>query len=123
MEAAGYAPIPEALAYFAQIPLTPTLLGQVKVLGFEFGTPNHTIMFQVMPFFDGEGDELQLTSLAGIEHCPNLETIYLCSLPDDFALPDLSPLLLLPMLQAAHLDPVFATDPAYAALGKRVVVE
>lgn len=119
VEHEGYAIIPEALAYFEQIPLTPALLDQVRELHFEYGKPPLDIVFQVFPFDDGEGNELQLTNLTGLKHCRRLEVFSLTELPPDFPPLDLTPLLALPNLHHVYLDPLLAGSPVYQELEQR----
>lgn len=63
--------VKEVYDYLLCYPLTPELLAQVKDIHFDGSSE---IYFHVWPQCDGEGDEFDVRSIAGIGACPNVET-------------------------------------------------
>lgn len=72
--------IPEMVDYFETLKLTETDLAQVNNLVFDGG---EEIYFMIMPDWDGESDEFDVTSIKGFEHLTNLEEVEYISMCDE----------------------------------------
>jgi hypothetical protein len=74
-------------------PFQADALAKIKQLWWDHSQQN--ILYEVWPGWDGETEEFDIESLAGLEHCSGLEVINLCR----FVGTDLSPLAKLPALR------------------------
>ncbi|RBP66194.1 hypothetical protein DFO66_103137 [Brevibacterium sanguinis] len=70
----GYAPIPEALAYFAEYPVPRELLGRVVELVQDGG---NDIYLQIAPLWDGEDDVFDVKDFADVDLLPELRSLTL----------------------------------------------
>lgn len=76
----GYECIPEMVEYFENLKLTEEDLSLVKELVFDGG---EDIYFLIMPYWDGESDEFEVTSVKGFELLPNLESVEYVSMCEE----------------------------------------
>ncbi|MEO9324273.1 hypothetical protein ABFT23_12340 [Nocardioides sp. C4-1] len=70
----GYDPIPEALAYFADLPVARGLLEQVDAIHMDGG---NDIYLQVAPHWGGDDDAFDVRSWDDVDLLPNLRTVEL----------------------------------------------
>jgi hypothetical protein len=90
--------------YLARYPLTTQQLEAVEELWIERGTD--VIENFVWPNFDGESDELDVRSLEGVSHCPNVR---------DFSLATQVPVDLSPLRDLKRLESVWICENAVAS--------
>lgn len=76
----GYEYIPEMVQFFENLTLTKEDLALVTDLAFDGG---EEIYFLLMPYWDGESDELDVKSVKGFEQLPNLEKVDYISMCDE----------------------------------------
>lgn len=76
----GYECIPEMVEYFENLKLTEEDLSLVTELVFDGG---EDIYFLIMPDWDGESDEFDVTSVKGFELLPNLESVEYISMCEE----------------------------------------
>lgn len=76
----GYEYIPEMVQFFENLTLTKEDLALVTDLAFDGG---EAIYFLLMPYWDGESDELDVKSVKGFEQLPNLEKVDYISMCDE----------------------------------------
>ena len=76
----GYDNIPEMVQFFENLTLTKEDLALVTDLAFDGG---EEIYFLLMPYWDGESDELDVKSVKGFEQLPNLEKVDYISMCDE----------------------------------------
>jgi hypothetical protein len=69
----GYKVIPGVKKYFKDLVIPPDLLGRVESIHQGY----HTAYHQIIPFWDGEGDEFNITSTEDLNLVPNLKEIVL----------------------------------------------
>lgn len=72
LEEDGYDLIREAYDYLVRYPLTDADLAQVETVIFDGGNEIYRYCYY---FWDGEGDEFDISSTAGISLCPNLRQL------------------------------------------------
>ena len=87
IEKEGYDAIPEAMAHFADLPLTAADLVHVTRLYLDGG---NEIYGNITPFWDGEDGTFDVRSFADVAHLPNLREIEIVAMVDEDA--DRSPL-------------------------------
>lgn len=80
IEEEGYAPIPEAVAYFRNLDVPEALLATITELDQDGGD---TIYHEIYPFWDGEGSEFDLCSAEDAALLPNLERVTLVLADED----------------------------------------
>ncbi len=68
-----YKPVPGVLKYFRDYEIPAGLLEKVEKLDQGY----HTIYHQIIPYWDGEGDEFNITSTEDLQLVPNLKSIVL----------------------------------------------
>jgi hypothetical protein len=90
---------PKCLEYLVRYPLTPELLARAEEVILDGGSD---IYFLIDPFWNGEGEDFHVKSLAGIQNCPNIRSIEINSMLEDT---DLSGLVRLQKLEFLSLDP------------------
>jgi hypothetical protein len=90
---------PKCLEYLYRYPLTPELLSRVEEIVFDGGSE---IYFLIDPYWNGEGEEFDVKSLAGIANCPNIRSIEINSMLEDT---DLSAFVKLQALELLSLTP------------------
>lgn len=78
----GYALLQPVYKYLARYPLSQEQLDAVTRLTFDGGLNIYTYVY---PFWDGESDEFDIHSFAGIEHCRNLREVQVISMVADEA--------------------------------------
>lgn len=76
----GYEYISEMVQFFENLTLTKEDLALVTDLAFDGG---EEIYFLLMPYWDGESDELDVKSVKGFEQLPNLEKVDYISMCDE----------------------------------------
>ncbi|MBB4314167.1 DUF7256 domain-containing protein [Roseospira marina] len=101
LEDEGYDLIPEVLEYLRRYPLTDTLLAKVRSLYFDGG---ENIYVYPWYFWDGESYEFEVSSLQGIEHCPNVTDIDAIAMIDEI---DIRQLTSLPHLESLSISTDF----------------
>lgn len=74
IEAEGYDVIPEALAYFEQLPIPVEFLEAVEEI---FQDGGDDIYLQIYPYWDGEDDVFNITQTDDLQFVPNLKSITL----------------------------------------------
>jgi hypothetical protein len=65
--------VPGVKKYFRDLDIPAELLAQVEILDQNY----HTAYHQVTPFWDGEGDEFNITSTEDLKLVPNLKQVIL----------------------------------------------
>jgi hypothetical protein len=95
----GYELLKPVYDYLVRYPLTSGHLAAVEDLTFDGGNDIYSYVF---PFWDGEGGEFDVSSLAGIAQLPNLRRFSVISMLDDGDLAALAPLA---RLEAVGLCP------------------
>jgi hypothetical protein len=78
----GYALLQPVYDYLVRYPLSQPQLDAVTRLVFDGGLDIYTYPY---PFWDGESDEFDIRSFAGIEHCANLRELRVISMVADEA--------------------------------------
>ncbi|CAM3415385.1 DUF6892 domain-containing protein [Stackebrandtia soli] len=76
----GYAPIPEALAYFAELPVPRALLSEVVELVLDGG---NDIYMQIAPRWGGEDDFFDITDFTDVDLLPNLRSMTLTGVDEE----------------------------------------
>lgn len=74
VDAEGYAPIPEALAYFAALQVPRAMLNEVTELEQDGG---NDVYLQIAPLWGGEDDFFDITDFSDVELLPNLRSMTL----------------------------------------------
>jgi hypothetical protein len=69
----GYKAIPGVKKMFKDLEIPAELLSQVEIIDQNY----HTVYHQIIPFWDGEGDEFNITSTDDLHLVPNLKQIIL----------------------------------------------
>jgi hypothetical protein len=69
----GSEPIEEALEYYRTLPVPPELLALVTKLGFDGG---HRIYQTIWPYWDGEDDFFDVTTVADFAKLPALTRVW-----------------------------------------------
>lgn len=105
LEEEGYDLIPEARDYLDRYPLTDELLAAVESLEFDGGNSIYPFAWY---FWSGEEDGFEVSSLEGIELCPNLKSFSAISMLGTVDVRDLVPLRKLESVSlstgASHLE-------------------
>ena len=65
--------VPGVKKYFRDLEIPTELLAQVEILDQNY----HTAYHQVTPYWDGEGDEFNITSVEDLKRVPNLKQVIL----------------------------------------------
>ena|SRR6218665_2070807 len=65
--------VPGVKKYFKDLVIPAELLAQVEILDQNY----HTVYHQITPFWDGEGDEFNITSAEDVALLPNLKEVIL----------------------------------------------
>lgn len=92
------------LDYLSHYPLTDDLLARLTSVSVDFSDDIYCYCFN---YWDGEGQEFDVSSLTGIGHCINLETLYLTCGCDGVSL---TPLQTLKKLRHIYTDGLAFTD-------------
>lgn len=82
-------PLPQVVDYLAGYPLTDALMSEVRAVVFDAGEPIYRFCW---PDWDGEDGRFDVTDLAGIEHCPDIESITAIAMLDVLDVALLTPL-------------------------------
>jgi hypothetical protein len=106
LEKEGYDLIHEAYDYLVRYPLTDEHLNSVTQLVFDGGS---TIYPYAYYFWGGETDEFDVTSLAGLDRCPNLISLDIISMVTGPV--DVKHLLRLPKLETVMFGGVEVLHP------------
>ena len=77
LEDEGWELIPEALDYLWRYPLTPALLAQVRALELDGG---NAIYPYAHFFWGGDTEDFDVTTLKGLDYCPNITRVELVSM-------------------------------------------
>ncbi|GIG70481.1 DUF6892 domain-containing protein [Phytomonospora endophytica] len=80
IDAEGHAPIPEALAYFAELPVPRALLSEVVELEQDGG---NDVYMQIAPLWNGEDDSFDVTDFSDVELLPNLRSMTLTGVGEE----------------------------------------
>ncbi len=73
IEMKGYQPVPGATKFFRDLEIPAELLGEVEILDQNYRSVYHNII----PYWDGEGDEFNITSTEDVKLLPNLKEVIL----------------------------------------------
>ncbi|MEV0650629.1 hypothetical protein AB0I28_35790 [Phytomonospora sp. NPDC050363] len=76
----GHAPIPEALAYFAELPVPRAMLSEVVALEQDGG---NDVYLQIAPLWSGEDDSFDVTDFSDVELLPNLRSMTLTGVDEE----------------------------------------
>lgn len=73
IEKYAFSPVPGVKKIFRDLEIPAELLAKVEVIDQNY----HKIYHQIIPYWDGEGDEFNITSTADLKLVPNLKKIVL----------------------------------------------
>lgn len=76
----GYAPIPEVLAYFAEVPVPRALLDEVVELDQDGG---NDIYMEIAPLWGGDDGSFDIADFADVDLLPNLRTMRLTGVDEE----------------------------------------